>query len=242
MSPQLPEFNREIWVELESTLRVYVVTNQVPLYIVTMPILSDDLLKQTRAVNALSIPEYYIKVALDLENRRGIAFRIANKEAVNLLPSYALSIDEVEEITGYDFFSKLSNSQSEKTFSKEAWFPELGQGNNEPIYAPSLPRGHFNSVNAAIHAKSGKKITVCGNVVSTRHSKKGNLWLNLDKQYPNQIFSVFVRKEDMVNFSSDIAQILKNQDYCFTGKVELYNQVPTMNVDNEKQLVLFKTK
>ncbi len=34
-------------------------------------------------------------------------------------------------------------------------------------------------------------------------SRAGNVLLNLDKQYPNEIFTVFVKKEDLVNFGYD---------------------------------------
>jgi endonuclease G len=236
MSPQVDEFNREIWADLEASLRSYVITHRVPLYVVTLPVLEDDLPSITRSINKVSIPRKYIKVALDAANNQAIAFSLENKKADRLLPAYAITVDKAEELTGLDFFSKYNNPQVEAQYNAELWFPELADGDKEPIYAPSLPRGHFNTLNAALHAKSGRKITVCGHTVGTRYSKKGHLWLNLDKQFPNQIFSVFVRKEDLVNFSGDLEQLVKNDDYCFTGKVESFNGTPTMNVEDEKQV------
>ena len=44
ISPQLPEFNREKWAELENHLRRYVIVNEVPLYIVTLPVLKLSLI------------------------------------------------------------------------------------------------------------------------------------------------------------------------------------------------------
>jgi len=38
------------------------------------------------------------------------------------------------------------------------------------------------------------------------------VWLNLNKQLPNQIFSNFIRKDDLVNFSGDVEGYVKNQD------------------------------
>jgi len=42
-----------------------------------------------------------------------------------------------------------------------------------------------------------------GKVVSRHVSRAGNVLLNLDKQYPNEIFAVFIKKEDLANFSFD---------------------------------------
>ena len=38
---------------------------------------------------------------------------------------------------------------------------------------------------------------------NNRVSRAGNVLLNLDKQYPNEIFTVFIKKEDLVNFGYD---------------------------------------
>jgi endonuclease G len=48
-----------------------------------------------------------------------------------------------------------------------------------------------------------RNVIVVGKVVSGRVSRAGNVLLNLDKQYPNEIFTVFVKKEDLVNFGYD---------------------------------------
>ena len=46
----------------------------------------------------------------------------------------------------------------------------------------------------ALH--EGDVITVCGTVVSAKWSaKSGNTYLNLDKKFPNQIFSVTIFKD-----------------------------------------------
>ena len=236
MSPQLPEFNREIWSNLESTLRAYVLSNQVPLYVVTLPILFSNLAKMERSTNSLSIPNQFAKVVLDLTNNRSIAFLMNNEKATDLLPAYAVSVDEVEYLTGFDFFKNLDDKTVEANFDKEVWFPELGLGDKEPIYQPDLPKGHFNSKVAAHKARSGKQVTVCGHVVATRYSRSGNLWLNLDKQFPNQIFSVYIKKDHLHNFSNQIEKHVKNKDFCFTGKVDLLNDVPTMKIEKESKI------
>ncbi len=240
MTPQLPEFNREIWAELEAHLRDYVMNQNTALHVVTLPVLTDALPKMERAINSLSIPKEYIKVVYDPIGDAGIAFLIPNEKAREDLSYFAISIDQAEEKTGFNFFSNLKNDAFEKSFNKKRWFPELGLGNKEPIYAPSLPANHFNSKNAGRFAKSGKKISVCGHVVSTRYSRKGHLWLNLDKKFPNQIFSIFIRKKDLIHFDGDPKLIFENKSYCFNGKVKLLNEVPTMNIESQTKTKEFK--
>ncbi|MCB0820607.1 MAG: DNA/RNA non-specific endonuclease, partial [Bacteroidetes bacterium] len=79
MSPQKPEFNRDSWAKLEDLLRAYVSENDVPLYVVTGPVLRDNLPKVERSANQVSIPYHYYKVAWDPKNARMIAFVMPNR-------------------------------------------------------------------------------------------------------------------------------------------------------------------
>jgi endonuclease G len=87
---------------------------------------------------------------------------------------------------------------------------------------------------------SGETINVCGQVVSTRYSRSGNLWLNLDKKFPNQIFSVYIRKADLINFSFDGEKHWINQQVCFTGKVQNMNGTPTLRIEREEEARLLE--
>ncbi len=241
MSPQRAEFNREGWAELESLLRGYVYRHpESQLYVVTGGVLQDGLPVVERGVNKVSIPEYYFKVAVDLEQQRGIGFVMPNQRIDSPLEAFAVPIDKVESLTGLDFFNRLPaavQEQLEGQIDKTAWIPELGQGDVEPLYPPDLPPGYFSTVQARQYMGRGQEINVCGTVVSTRYSRSGNLWLNIDKQFPNQIFSVFIRKKDLVNFSFDPQKELANRQVCFYGKVEDFNGAPTMNLDNEEAIL-----
>jgi endonuclease G len=73
MSPQKAEFNREIWASLEDALRGYVIKNNISLYVVTLPVLSQDLSRIDRGMNKVAIPKQYAKIAIDLKNNRAIA-------------------------------------------------------------------------------------------------------------------------------------------------------------------------
>ncbi len=241
MSPQLPEFNRQIWAELEMALREYVVNNDVPLYVMTLPLLEDDLPKIPKAINHLTIPKFYLKVALDIENEHGIAFILPNSKEHDLLPSYAISIDKAEEITSYDFFSNYSNDEVENTFDKERWFLDLAAGDKEPIPMAVLKKKrYFNTLSAAKFAGNGREYTVCGNVVSSRYSKKGHLWLTLDKRFPNDIFSVFIRKENLVHFSGDLISSVENENVCFEGEIKKFSKKPSLSIESEEKMHFFE--
>lgn len=242
MSPQVADFNREAWAELEALLRGYMYRNgETQLYVVTGPILEEGLPVIERSVNKVAIPEQFFKVALDLKSGRGIGFVMPNQKIDAPLETFAVSIDEVEERTGLDFFNRLEAEQEEAVESaldKSAWIPELAGGDEEPLYPPNLPRNHFNTVQAKRYMGNGEEIIVCGTVVSTRYSRSGNLWLNIDKRFPNQIFSVFVRKKDLPNFSYDPKLVLENKQVCFTGEIENFSGTPTMNLEREESIRL----
>ncbi len=242
MSPQRPGFNRESWAELEGSMRGYIQDHPTTqLYIVTGPVLKEGLPKVERATNNLAIPEMYFKVILDLKGGKAIGFLMPNQKTTYPLISFAKTIDEVEEVTGLNFFSKIKNEEEiEKSLDKIHWFPETKKGDVEPIYPPSLPSGHFNTVQAKQHAKANKEITVCGTVVSTRYSRSGNLWFNLDKKFPNQIFSFFISKKDLANFSFDPEAEFKGQVVAVKGKVRPSDNAVMMKVLREENIELFK--
>ncbi|NNE30134.1 MAG: DNA/RNA non-specific endonuclease, partial [Saprospiraceae bacterium] len=236
MSPQSPNFNREKWAELESHLRRYVINNDVPLIVVTIPILNAGLPKLERSVNSLSIPNRYAKAVYDPVNDRAIGFIMENKLLTNLLESYAVSIDELERESGLDVFQNIEESV-ESNIEKEDWFDNLKNGDRDPIYPLDLPRGSFNTVQAK--KKVGQNVSICGHVVASRYSRKGHLWLNLDRQFPNQVFSVFIKKEDLVNFDFDVKQRFTNQSVCVRGKVEDFSDSPSINVKGQNRIKVF---
>jgi len=220
MSPQVPELNQKEWAELETFLRNYVVTSGHPLYIITAPVLTDDLPKVTRSINGISIPEKYVKIAYDAIDKKGIGFIMSNNKNEYPLMYYAKSIDDVESVLGFDVFTTLDES-IEKNVDKSHWFAQVLASEVEPLNQPSLPRNHFNTVVGA--QKLGKKVTVCGYVSAVSGpNRKGNYWLSLDGKFPNQQFSVMIRKEDVVHFQFDIKETYSNESICVTGKVEQF--------------------
>ena len=63
---------------------------------------------------------------------------------------------------------------------------------------------------------SNRNIIVVGKVGSIRVSPARNVLLNLDKQYSHEIFSVFIKKEDLLNFGNDPVSFLKGKRIAVT--------------------------
>ncbi len=239
MSPQVARLNRGRWAELEDLVRQYVVRNNVQLYVVTAPVLKAGLKKIERGVNKVSIPELYCKVAYDPVNHRGIGFIMPNAACENPVLSYAVNIDSVESITGLDFFYNLPDAEEnavESMIDMNKWIAEKEQGDVLPLKADSLPRNTFNSVQAKYYMGKNESIRVCGTVVSTKLSSKGNIFINLDKRFPNQVFSISIFKDYVPNFSYQPDTFLAGKTICVTGKITNYNGVPGVSVENEKAI------
>ena len=109
ISPQVPGFNRGIWKKLESTVRKWAGEYK-KIYIVTGPVLTQSY--PTIGKNEVSVPEFFYKVVLDFSplELKGIGFILPNKKSKRPLQSYSMSIDEVEVITGIDFFHSLDDA------------------------------------------------------------------------------------------------------------------------------------
>ena len=241
MSPQLGDFNRLKWAELENWMREYVTKHNTSLIIVTAPVLNSSLPKLERGVNDISIPNYFVKVALDVKNERGVGFILPHKKIKNPLESFMVSIDSIEQILGYDLFSKLDDKLENAIESHQNykdWLPALQQNDVIGISLDRLPENAVNTrrVNGLID--SSKKQTVCGKVVSTKKHKKGHVFINLDKKFPNQIFSISIFQSSIKNFDYEPEVYLLDQEVCFTGKISEYNNTPNMIIEHSKQVKL----
>jgi endonuclease G, mitochondrial len=246
MSPQKPELNRERWAQLEGVLRDYVIENVRELYVITGPVLHDSLsiMMNEGRKNDVSIPEFYYKIAVDLraDPPLGIAFLMPNGKCAYPVMNYATSIDKIEEITGLDFLPNLPEDieqMIESNTNAEPFKTGSAEGEVEPINPTTLPKGKINTVQAKYN--SGSKSCVCGTVVSTKYSEKsGATFLNLDKKFPNQIFSVTIWKDSRSNFSYKIEDELYNKKVCITGIPQLKDGIATMNVTNEDQIEIIE--
>lgn len=242
MSPQVGDFNREKWAELENNLREYVVTNETHLVVVTAPVLDADLAKVERSSNGLSVPKYFVKAVLDHKNNRAIAYVMPNEKIEKPIESYAVSIDSAEAILGYDLFSNLEDlieNEIEARNDYQYWLPEQEKGDVVAIARKRLPKNTLNTDGIHIFIGNEKKRTVCGKVVSVKKHEKGHVFINLDKKFPNQIFSVSIFESNINNFDYQPEVYLKDEEVCFTGMITEYNGTPNMVVEHSKQVKLF---
>ena len=128
VSPQDPSFNRGIWKSLEDKTRKWAAENK-KLYIIAGPVLPkrvSSTLQYIGANNDVLVPKKFYKIIVDAENpsRKGIAFVFNNGENPKALSAYACSIDEVEELTGLNFFPELSAADEallEAKFDYSQW-------------------------------------------------------------------------------------------------------------------------
>ncbi len=86
----------------------------------------------------------------------------------------------------------------------------------------------------------GETATVCGEVVSTRYaaSTKGQpTFLNLDKPYPNQIFTVVIWGNNRSKFGRPEIEYNEKR-ICVTGKITEYRGVPEVIADAPAQIAV----
>ena len=123
MSPQRPEFNRGIWKDLEAQVRSFAITEG-DIYVVTGPILPQKK-SLTIGPNEVTVPGSYYKVVWDrTPPEKMIGFILPNAGSSESLKSFTVSVDEVEQKTGLDFFSLLPKEQQEaleSNFTIDAW-------------------------------------------------------------------------------------------------------------------------
>lgn len=84
----------------------------------------------------------------------------------------------------------------------------------------------------------GETVTVCGLVVDTRYasSSRGRpTFLNLDKPYPKQVFTVVIWGEDRDKFGEP-EEKYRDKHICVTGKIRSYRGVPQIQVTDPKQI------
>jgi endonuclease G len=125
MTPQPAKFNRGRWSSLETLIRAWALKYN-NLAIVTGPVLKDNL-SQIGLDNKVSVPFEYFKVIIrkTAEGKLiGIGFLMNTDVPFTTLTPYALTINQVEEITGLNFFSSLGDDLEEEIESEihlEEW-------------------------------------------------------------------------------------------------------------------------
>jgi hypothetical protein len=103
-------------------------------------------------------------------------------------------------------------------------------------FAPAPQRQKLSASEAKDHI--GETATVCGDVVSTRYaaSTKGQpTFLNLDKPYPNQIFTVLIWGSNRSKFGTPEIDY-KAKRVCATGRITDYRGTPEIVANDPRQV------
>ncbi len=118
ISPQNHQFNAGIWNRLEQKTR-YWAKKYGKLYVVTGGVLTDKNLERIGR-EKVTVPKRFYKIILDYNQPqvKAIAFLMPNKESDIPLYKFTTSIDNIETLTGIDFFPELPDSIENKLESK----------------------------------------------------------------------------------------------------------------------------
>lgn len=125
IAPQERKFNGGIWRELEELTRDWARKYR-KVYVVTGPVLTKRA-KARIGSNYVAVPNSFYKVILDLSEPelKAIGYILPNKRSDEPLQEYATSVDEVEELTGIDFFPEMMDDELEEelesTFNNDLW-------------------------------------------------------------------------------------------------------------------------
>ncbi len=110
MCPQAKNLNTGAWKSLEEKCRIWARAHSA-IVIVCGPVLTDSI-REYIGDSRVAVPERFFKVVLSpyADPPRGIGFVMPNGRVSGGLQRTAMSIDEVERITGHDFFAALPDS------------------------------------------------------------------------------------------------------------------------------------
>lgn len=140
ISPQLPACNRGVWKRIETQIRAWA-RQESRLYVITGPIFTGEsrFMKNTD----IPIPDAFYKVALDMTPpMKMIAFIVPNRASKKPVRSFVVTVDEVEAITGMNFFANLEDrieDELEKRSDIAEW--RIGGDDPAPPSPDSRPRG-----------------------------------------------------------------------------------------------------
>lgn len=116
--PQDHSLNGGVWASLENKCREWAKRDSA-LVIVCGPVLSDRITR-TIGRSEVAVPERFFKVVLApyANPPRAIGFIMANGHVEGGMQAAAVSVDEVETITGFDFFKAVPDEIEDKIESE----------------------------------------------------------------------------------------------------------------------------
>jgi micrococcal nuclease len=104
------------------------------------------------------------------------------------------------------------------------------------VVVPSLGQKKLTTAEAKEHI--GENATVCGFVVGTRYLDRTRgepTFLNLDKRYPNTLFTVVIWGKNRQKFTVP-EQTYKDRTICVTGRIVEHKGIPEMEAQDPGQI------
>lgn len=121
MCPQHPQLNRRGWKNLEEKIRDWAIADSA-IIIICGPIVAKQ--PKTIGKNKVVVPQQFFKVILSpfVKPMRAIGFLFNNKQAVEPLSTYVVTIDSIERLTNMDFFASLPDEIENKIEAEANYF------------------------------------------------------------------------------------------------------------------------
>lgn len=121
MCPQHPQLNRRGWKNLEEKIRDWAIADSA-IIIICGPIITKQ--PKTIGKNKVAVPKQYFKVVLSpfVKPMRAIGFLFNNRQALEPLSTYAVTVDSIERLTNMDFFASLPDEIENKIEAEENYF------------------------------------------------------------------------------------------------------------------------
>jgi endonuclease G, mitochondrial len=131
MSPQKGALNRQGWAQLETNVRKWAKNKDYGrLFVYTGPIFDEKNTKKTVGDDHVRVPDAYFKIIFAPDSKKPnklLAFKMPNKKVTrkdinvrgqdengNFKNPYLTTVDNIEELTGYDFFTENVDIDIEK--------------------------------------------------------------------------------------------------------------------------------
>lgn len=128
ITPQKPSLNQKLWQQLEEKELEMFAPKFKALWVYTGP-LFDAKVRRLKSSYFVEIPDAFYKMYVGIEEDgtlRALAFILPqNAKTTDRLEKYAVSIDEVERRSGFDFLHELEDEledEIEKKVDVNAWF------------------------------------------------------------------------------------------------------------------------
>ena len=113
ITPQRHDFNAGVWNRLEQKTRTWAKKYD-GVYVITGGVLKDKM--GAIGTENVTVPESFYKIVYDHSNGnpKMIAFLMNHVESKKSLSSFVTSVDQIEKLTGIDFFPELDDALENK--------------------------------------------------------------------------------------------------------------------------------